>query len=123
MRHGPMRCDDPRRHSDLTRIRVRQSVLVRQLLIRPLKRRTRRRCATVRCAATTRVATAISLAFVSVNPQRKGAHAARHVFYDGRRYGERRQRLTRASSHGLPVSVMILPQVHLREPCYDFYFL
>ena len=23
----------------------------------------------------------------------------------------------------LPVSVMILPQVHLRKPCYDFYFL
>ena len=22
-----------------------------------------------------------------------------------------------------PISVMILPQVHLRKPCYDFYFL
>lgn len=25
--------------------------------------------------------------------------------------------------HGPPEPVMILPQVHLRKPCYDFYFL
>ena len=24
---------------------------------------------------------------------------------------------------GFSLSVMILPQVHLRKPCYDFYFL
>lgn len=35
---------------------------------------------------------------------------------------------TRASGRGrwappLPSSLMILPQVHLRKPCYDFYFL
>ena len=26
-------------------------------------------------------------------------------------------------AHGGAVTLMILPQVHLRKPCYDFYFL
>ena len=38
-----------------------------------------------------------------------------------------RPRTTAAEWGGLGtkarVSVMILPQVHLRKPCYDFYFL
>ena len=29
----------------------------------------------------------------------------------------------RASNNPFDNSVMILPQVHLRKPCYDFYFL
>lgn len=28
-----------------------------------------------------------------------------------------------AQSGGPPGTLMILPQVHLRKPCYDFYFL
>ena len=31
--------------------------------------------------------------------------------------------LQRASNNPSTASIMILPQVHLRKPCYDFYFL
>ena len=31
--------------------------------------------------------------------------------------------MTRAQSVLVRVTTMILPQVHLRKPCYDFYFL
>ena len=34
---------------------------------------------------------------------------------------EREWRCLRRASRGYPL--MILPQVHLRKPCYDFYFL
>ena len=38
---------------------------------------------------------------------------------------KKRRRRRPYGDSGLPVfvSVMILPQVHLRKPCYDFYFL
>ena len=45
---------------------------------------------------------------------------------EGRRCVSRRV-VIRSAGRGFPppdlVSVMILPQVHLRKPCYDFYFL
>ena len=44
-----------------------------------------------------------------------------------RRFGAapapRRRSLTHSQSSSLRVSTMILPQVHLRKPCYDFSFL
>lgn len=45
----------------------------------------------------------------------------------GRRLPARTQE-ARAGGHGghraaAALSLMILPQVHLRKPCYDFYFL
>src|ERR1041384_6127713 len=44
----------------------------------------------------------------------------------GRRVREpaaRRLRRCRADPNGRTNTLMILPQVHLRKPCYDFYFL
>ena len=42
-------------------------------------------------------------------------YASRHHVWPSPRGGEGRG--------SLPFSLMILPQVHLRKPCYDFYFL
>lgn len=65
-----------------------------------------------------------------------GGHAPRQNRAPGRPPRRRpeewaRQSNTRCGRHGweigtrwgFPHSVMILPQVHLRKPCYDFYFL
>lgn len=37
--------------------------------------------------------------------------------------GRTRGRTTTTAEAGPPGTLMILPQVHLRKPCYDFYFL
>ena len=49
-----------------------------------------------------------------------GARATRRV---GRAFPPRRNALTGSRVFLLRVSAMILPQVHLRKPCYDFSFL
>lgn len=66
----------------------------------------------------------------SPGPRGPGDGAGRARFASGRRereppptpLGTRGGSTKRARRQGLP-PVMILPQVHLRKPCYDFYFL
>jgi hypothetical protein len=37
--------------------------------------------------------------------------------------GQKADSQTRIHGHVIDVSILIPPQVHLRRPCYDFYFL